>query len=113
MEKRERIGMVKAPFMVAFAGGVDVIQGVLTFLFVGLFVNWLISFFAWLTFYLWFKLSDVNFMDGRAAKSLIFVGGAFLEQLPGINALPAATLTVILTIAIVKQEDRRYNKENE
>jgi len=98
--------------MVALAGSIDAIQALLAFVFLGLLVNGLISLFAWLTFYLWFKLSGVTFLDGQTAKILVFAGGALLEQIPGVNALPAATLTVILTIAIVKREDARYNKEN-
>ena len=65
---------------------------------------------GFLTFYIWYKLRGVSFTEGGLRKLVTFLGGAFIEIVPFLNALPALTVSVILMILIVKREDARYNK---
>ena len=64
----------------------------------GFLVTWIISIWAWLTFYLWFKLKGVNFMQGKNALKL--VGGGVIEivPIPFVSALPAWTAVVVMLI---------------
>ena len=95
--------------MIAVAIFFDILQIILLLLFIGLFVNWIITAVAGIVFYLWFRLSDVSFFDGRSTKLLASGGGLLFELFPGFNGIPTMTISVILTILIVKKEDARYN----
>ena len=56
----------------------DGIQVFLTLILIGPFVNWLISIFAWLTFFFWFYLKGVNFTN-NPKKIFTLAGGSLLE----------------------------------
>lgn len=51
------------------------------------------SFFAFMTFSLWFKLSGMKF-DSKIVSTT--VGTFFIELIPGLNALPAWTLSIVV-----------------
>lgn len=58
----------------------------------GQILAFLISVFAFLTFYLWFKLKGLHF---SVTKRLVFFGGtAFEVALPILNAIPIWTASV-------------------
>ncbi|HBV01338.1 MAG TPA: hypothetical protein DEF00_03025 [Candidatus Taylorbacteria bacterium] len=63
----------------------------------------LISVWAWLTFYLWFKIHGVSFMQPK--RFALLNGGALLEMIPIVNSLPAWTLAVLLLIATTRAEE--------
>lgn len=110
-----------ATFMVGVAFFVDLTQGFFTFVFVllgfipaiglifgvvGVLLNTLISIVTLIAFWLWFKL-----LTGESfARGATFFGGALGEFIPLINTFPIWTVSVMLTILIVKREDARYNK---
>lgn len=112
-EKRQRIGNMQGALMIAVAATVDGIQFLLNFIpFVGWIFTALISIFAWLTFFVWFKFNGVGFLEGKAAVlkfSLIF-GVSILEIIPVLNDLPAWIAYIVLMILIVRAEDVMYNK---
>lgn len=56
----------------------------------------LIDIFAFLTFYVWFKIHGMQFLTPK--RMTYMTGGFILELIPVLNALPALTLTVILLI---------------
>lgn len=62
----------------------------------------LLSFVAWLTFYIWFKTKGMSF---TSPKRILTMGGGFLiELIPVLNVLPAWTLAVIILIGTNKAE---------
>jgi len=63
----------------------------------------LISVWAWLTFYVWFKIRGVSFINPK--RFAVLNGGALLEMIPVINTLPAWTLAVFLLIGITRAEE--------
>lgn len=110
VKKRGRIPGHVAFLMYAVAFAIDILQGLLMLLFIGLFVNWLISVFAWLLFWLWFHIQGVDFFD-KVLRFVVMAGASFLEILPFFNAIPTWTFMVILMVLIVRHEDRKYNKQ--
>ena len=78
--------------MVCTALFFDVLQWLLAFVF----MDWLVSIFAFLTFFVWFKLYGMKFMT---PKRLATMGGAFIiEIVPILAALPAWTGAVVVLI---------------
>ena len=76
-------------FMVVVALFYDALQWLLAFIF----MDWLVSIFAYLTFFLWFRLNGISFMK---PKRLLTAGGSFvLEIFPWVATLPALTGAVI------------------
>lgn len=91
-EKKEKtLGNSTIIFMFAVAVFFDITQWLLAFIF----MDWLVSIFAYLTFFLWFKLKGISFMK---PKRLIVAGTSFfLEIMPLVAALPALTGAVVIT----------------
>ena len=75
--------------MVAVALFFDALQWLLGFIFMG----WLVSIFAWLTFYVWFKINGISFMK---PKRFITFGGSFIiELIPVVgDVLPTWTAAI-------------------
>jgi hypothetical protein len=80
-------------FMVSAALLFDVTQWALVFMF----MDWLVTIFAYLTFWLWFTLEKVRLLTPK--RSIIQGGTLILEIIPMLAALPAITSMVVLTIA--------------
>ena len=71
--------------MICVALFFDLLQWLLAFVF----MDWLAGFFAFLTFYVWFKMHGMGFMR---PKRLAAMGGAgLIEIVPLLSALPAWT----------------------
>lgn len=89
MESKEKeIERSTVVLMIATAFFFDVLQGFLTLIFMG----WIPSIFAFLTFYLWFKKYKMNFMT---PKRFLAMGGGFIAELiPVFNVIPAWTAVV-------------------
>ena len=104
-KKKEKIDNITATLMIGTAVLFDGFQAFLTLLLIGPFVNWLISIFAWLTFFLWFMLKGVHFTK-NLNKLFTFMGGSLMEIIPVVDALPAWTATIIITILMIKAEDK-------
>lgn len=111
MEPRNRFGAFQKPLLLATAISLDLIQALLSLLVVGVVLNGVVSLFAWLSYYLWYKVLDIGFLDVGVRKILTFMGGGLLEMIPIVNTLPSWTISVILIIFIVAREDALYNKE--
>ncbi len=90
-EKEQGLGNPTIIFMFVVAIFFDVTQWLLAFIF----MDWLVSIFAYLTFFLWFKLKGISFMK---PKRLVVAGTSFLlEIIPFVAALPALTGAVVIT----------------
>lgn len=98
-----KIDNITATMMISTALLVDGIQIFLTMIFIGPFVNWLISIFAWMTFFLWFALKGVKF-TANPKRVFTFMGGSLCEVIPGIASLPVWTATITMTILTIKAE---------
>lgn len=113
IEKRQRISSIQGIFMLAVAGIIDGVQFLLNFIpFVGWIATSLISVFAWLTFFTWFKLNGVGFLSGKTTvlKIASIFGVSILEIFPIINDFPAWIVYIVIMIFIVKAEDTIFNK---
>ena len=111
IEPRERISGATATFKAVTAGMFDFLQGILNFAIIGVVMSSLVSVAAWLTFFMWFKFHDVGFFEGGVRKVIIMGAALLVEIVPILNTLPAWTVAVLLLIAIVWKEDKRYNKK--
>lgn len=100
MDNSCTISKTDAFLMISVALFYDLLQAgidLITFGF-GFTVNWLVSIWAWLTFFLWFKIKGVDFKQWK--NTLGFNGGAFMEiiPIPLINSLPVWTASTIMMI---------------
>jgi hypothetical protein len=66
------------------------------------FMDWLVSFFAFLTFWLWFKFNKRSFVHPKRAVAI--GSGVIIEMIPFLAILPGWTIMIILLIAIEKAE---------
>ena len=66
-------------------------------------VSALISVWAWLTFYLWFKLHGVSFVSPKRALTMPIA--FIIKIIPVIGALPAWTLAVFLLFMTIRGEE--------
>lgn len=100
-EKDKEIKPVTGTFMIIVALLFDGIQaGINLIPIVGQILSFLISIFAFLTFWVWFKMNGVSFAKPKRAGSM---GVGFLvELIPVLNMLPAWTLAVFLIISDTK-----------
>ena len=74
---------------------IDLIQFLLDLILIGFIVDPIISIFAYLMFWFWFKLRGVSFTNPKRAA----IGGIsfLLELIPGLDMLPALTAGVVMT----------------
>lgn len=78
--------------MVVVALFFDGLQWLLAFVF----MDWLAGFFAFLTFYIWFRLYGIKF---SGIKRVATMGGALLiEVIPALAVLPAWTAAVVILV---------------
>jgi len=94
-EENKGLNSITIAFMIAVALFYDVFQVLINLIpILGQILSALIGLFAFLTFYLWFKLKGLNFANPKRAA---YLGGGFLiELVPILNILPAWTLAVTL-----------------
>jgi hypothetical protein len=94
--------------MVGTAALVDSGQFVLNLIPVlGQFMGLMMSFIAFIGFVLWFALMGVNFIAGRRAgmKMMAAFGTTIVELVPLVQALPAMSMGVAITIIASWLED--------
>ncbi len=87
--------------MIATAFFFDVLQFILSFIFLG----WAVGIFAGLTFYVWFKLYNISFMTPK--RFATFGGASLLEMfpIPFMAALPAWTAAISYLALTKKAQD--------
>ena len=94
--------------MLATAVLFDVVQALINLIpVVGQILSFFISIFAFMTFWLWFKMYGVSFSKGKNLKNLGF--GFLIEMIPVVDILPAWTFAVFRLIAAKKLEDMTQN----
>ena len=76
--------------MICVALFFDALQWLLAFVF----MDWLAGFFAFLTFFVWFKMYKISFMKPK--RALVMAGGFLIEIIPFLAALPAWTAAVTI-----------------
>lgn len=101
---KERIDTGTWKLMTAVAIGADLFQVML-----GLFAP-LISPFIFLTFWMWLKLHDVSIGDSIKRIAIMW-GGFLVELIPVLNFLPTWTLSIFITVLMVRNKDKRKIKE--
>lgn len=89
-EEKKGLNNTTIALMICVALFYDALQVLLTPIFMG----WLVSIFAGLTFYVWFKMRGLNFVTPKRAGLL--GGGFIIELIPILNVLPAWTLAIVL-----------------
>ena len=94
-EENKGLSNITIGFMIIVAFIYDMIQATLQLLpILGQILASLISIFAFLTFYVWFKVKGLNFSTVK--RSMYLFGGLAIEIIPIVNALPTWTLSVTL-----------------
>lgn len=103
MEKENAVGLknITIGLMIVAALLFDAVQAIINLLpIAGQILSGFVSFFAFMTFWLWFRLNGLKF---TSAKRVSYMGGGFiLELIPILNMLPAWTLAVFLLCADFK-----------
>lgn len=94
---RSRIDNTTASFMIVVALIFDLLNWIP-------FVNIVIAIIAWLIFGLWFYIKGVGFLNPRRLATA--AGGFLIEVIPLLAWLPGLTTAIIITIIMVKSEDR-------
>ncbi len=109
-EKRNRIQDDVAFQMLMVAGFYDMLlwgNAFLYILIVGFLFAPIIWLFAWLTFYIWFKMHGIGIFDVLGKYGLRKLFAIVLKGVPG---LPSWTFGTFLTISAIKAEDAIHNK---
>lgn len=103
---KPRIGNMIGWVFISFAIFVDVVEMVLSWLGIGLIASTLISTCVTLVFWIGFKLCGVEF-TGKPKNLGSFAGMAFLEVIPGLDALilPAWTIGIWALVGRTMEED--------
>ena len=103
---KRKIGFMQAGFMIGVAVIFDLAQAGIELISVG-FLGWLfnplVSIFASMTFFMWFTLNEVSFL--KPTKLITMLGTTLIELIPWLNDVPAWTLGVIITLALVYADD--------
>ncbi len=102
MEEFEpRIPDWMAGLMIGTAIFFSALQWLLAFIFMG----WLVAIYAYLTFFVWYKIRGVMFLERAGAKIASWVVG-FIISVFSNGIVPGIIFSVFATIALVKFEDK-------
>ncbi|OHA58888.1 MAG: hypothetical protein A2571_00710 [Candidatus Vogelbacteria bacterium RIFOXYD1_FULL_44_32] len=106
--KNSRVNNTTAMLMVAVAFFCfNLPQIILEWLLIGFLFNWIITTFAWLTMWFWFRLHGVGFINPTRLVTLTL--SALIDYFPGADASIVFgftwTIGTIILIAIVRAED--------
>ncbi len=111
--KRNRVSIFLGGLMIAVAVVIDIVQWFFDLLVFGLVtailtlaINSLISVGAWLLFYIWFRLHQVDFIS---PKRLLVLGGSAIGEIASLGILPAWSLGIGALVFMTWAEDRIYN----
>lgn len=64
---------------------------------------------AWLTFYIWFKAKGISIWESirkYVFRTILFVMANLLEIIPSNAFVPGLTISVVLTVLIIRLDDR-------
>lgn len=60
------------------------------------------SVIPFMSFFIWYKILDIDFVNPK--KAFTFFGCSFIEFIPGLNAFPAWTLSIIIMYILQKKD---------
>ena len=86
--------------MICVALFFDVLQWLLAFVF----MDWLATIFAYMTFWMWFTMKGIKLLTPK--RFAIQSGTLLIEVIPFVAALPAITCMVVLTVIDAKLKER-------
>lgn len=98
--KESKLKNVTIALMVSVAIFYDSLQALLNLIFMG----WLVTPVAFLTFWIWFQIKAVSFMT--AQRITIVGGGTLVEMIPMLDTLPAWTAAVALMAINVRMKEK-------
>lgn len=100
-----RISWIEGGFMIGVALVYDLIQIGLEVIMLGFgwTVNWVINIYAMLTFWFWFKLKGVSFVNPK--RALFGSASIVIKFIPWLDALPTWTALTVTTIVSARTED--------
>lgn len=87
-EKEKGLKHATVILMIGTAVFFDVLQWLMAFIL----MDWAVGFFAYLTFFVWFRMHGISFMKPK--RLLVMGGSALIEMIPVVSALPAWTAAV-------------------
>ncbi len=91
--------------MISTAIFFDALQWLLAFVF----MDWLVTIFAYMTFWLWFVTKGIRLLTPK--RFAIQTGTLLIEVIPFVAMLPAITCMVVLTIINVKLKEHGVSLE--
>jgi len=96
-QSNSKIDNTTASLMVATAVFFDVLSIVPV-------LNWFSTFFAFMTFGVWFMIKGVGLISPKKIAAPII--SVIIELIPAISAIPSITLMIIVTISVIKAEEK-------
>jgi hypothetical protein len=87
-KKDKELKSTTIALMICTAIFFDILQWFLAFIF----MDWLAGIYAFLTFYVWFKVHGIKF--AKPKRALALGGAGLIEMIPIFSALPAWTAAV-------------------
>lgn len=114
--RRERISDGTA-FLMLFTGiGFDATQTLFSIPpILGYILPPLVGLTSFMTFFTWYKIRGVRFTENAGRILMVWMGGMMLGAIdvafPLFDIVPDIVVSVLLTTAIVKADDRKYNEE--
>lgn len=105
--EHSKISNTTVGYMLALAiilDGIQLLIGLLDFIFIGTPINWALNVIIWPSFYLWFRFNGI---DMSTAKRFLTVGiMPVIEVVPVLNSLcPTWTIMVFVVIGSVRAEE--------
>ncbi len=109
---QERISPSTGKLMIATAFGLDFLQGIIAAIPIAgvIIADLVINPIIIAVFWVWLILHKVHFNNNMRLLALMW-GGFFLELIPLLNILPIWTLTIFMTILMVRNKDKKKIKE--
>lgn len=93
--------------MLSVAFFYDVLQGLFNLIpFIGQILSLGVVFLSFFTFFIWFKMHDVGFLERFGAKKILAYVAVPIIEVMTLGVAPGITFAVGITIAIVRFEDK-------
>jgi len=106
----KRITNITAGLIIGTALFIDIIIAILAWIpYVGWIINIAVGWFAFMSFWLWFKLKEISLASLK--KKIAMAGLNIVGLLPFLGVIPGWTLSVILIIIWSRVEDKALSEE--
>lgn len=106
MKEEKKLSSTTITLMIGTAAFLDVLQWLMAFLF----MDWVVTIFAYMTFWLWFIMKGIKLLTPK--RFALQSGTLLIEMIPFVAALPAISCMVVLTIFDTKLKEKGLSLES-